>query len=94
MTFYLNHMLIMKLRFDAILYSKLGKEYSDAGDIKCSSTVWGLLPGLVRFYLTAATLCILFVEIENKKQKMNTQAQNIKINRRNIRKQKKTLKSQ
>jgi len=36
MTYYLKYLLIMELRFDAILYSKLGKENSNAGHIKCS----------------------------------------------------------
>jgi len=36
MTYYLKYLLIMQLRFDAILYSKLGEENSDAGLIKCS----------------------------------------------------------
>jgi len=36
MTCYLKYLLIMKLRFDAILYSKLCNENSDAGQIKCS----------------------------------------------------------
>jgi len=36
MTCYLKYLLIMELRFDAILYSKLGTKNSDAGHIKCS----------------------------------------------------------
>jgi len=35
MTYHL-HLLIMELHFDAILFSKLGNAYSDAGHIKCS----------------------------------------------------------
>jgi len=35
MTRYLKYLLIMQLRFDAILYSKLGNENFDAGHIKC-----------------------------------------------------------
>jgi len=31
-----KYLLIMELRFDAILYSKLGNKNSDAGHIKCS----------------------------------------------------------
>jgi len=31
-----KHLLIMELRFDAILYSNLSNENSDAGHIKCS----------------------------------------------------------
>jgi len=30
-----EYLLIMELRFDAILYFNLGKENFDAGDIKC-----------------------------------------------------------
>jgi len=30
----------MELRFDVILYSKLGNENSDVGHIKCSRGVW------------------------------------------------------
>jgi len=33
---YLKYLLIMELRLDVILYSKLGNENSDAGHIKCS----------------------------------------------------------
>jgi len=36
MTYILKHLLIMELRFDAILYSKLGNKNSDAGHIKRS----------------------------------------------------------
>jgi len=36
MTYYLKYLLVMDLRFDAILYSKSGNENSDAGHIKCS----------------------------------------------------------
>jgi len=36
MACYLKYLLIMELRFDVILYSKLGSENSDAGHIKCS----------------------------------------------------------
>jgi len=36
MTCYLKYLLIMELRFDAILYSELGNENSYAGHIKCS----------------------------------------------------------
>jgi len=36
MTYYLKYLLIRELSFDAILYSKLGNENSDAGHIKCS----------------------------------------------------------
>jgi len=37
MTHYLSkYLLIMEIRFDAILYSKLGNENSDTGHIKCS----------------------------------------------------------
>jgi len=35
MTCYLKYLLIMELRFDAILYSTLGNENFDAGNIKC-----------------------------------------------------------
>jgi len=31
-----KYLLIVELRFDAMLYSSLGKENSDAGHIKCS----------------------------------------------------------
>jgi len=31
-----KYLLIMELRFDAMLYSNLGNENSDAGHIKCS----------------------------------------------------------
>jgi len=34
--YYFKHLLIMVVRFDANLYSKLGNENSDAGHIKCS----------------------------------------------------------
>ena len=33
MTYYLKFLLVMELRFDASLYSKLGNENSDAGHI-------------------------------------------------------------
>jgi len=36
MTYYLKYLLIMELRFDVILYSKLGNQNSDAGHIKRS----------------------------------------------------------
>jgi len=36
MTYYLKYLLTMELRFEAILYSKLGKENSDTGHIKYS----------------------------------------------------------
>jgi len=36
MTCYLKYLLIMELRFDAILYSALGHKNFDAGHIKCS----------------------------------------------------------
>jgi len=36
MTYYVKYLLTMELRFDAILYSKLGDENSDAGHIICS----------------------------------------------------------
>jgi len=36
MVYYLKHLLIMELRFDAILYTNLGNENSNAGNIKCS----------------------------------------------------------
>ena len=36
MTCHLKYLLIMKLRFNAILYSTLGKENSDVGHIKRS----------------------------------------------------------
>jgi len=35
MTDYLKYLLIMELRFDAISYSELVNENSDAGHIKC-----------------------------------------------------------
>jgi len=35
MTYNLKYLLIMELRFDAILYYKLGNENSDTGHIKC-----------------------------------------------------------
>jgi len=31
-----KYLLIVEIRFDALLYSKLGNENSDAGHIKCS----------------------------------------------------------
>jgi len=34
-TYYLKYLLIVDLRFDMILYSKLANENSDAGHIKC-----------------------------------------------------------
>jgi len=36
MTYYLKYLLIMELRFHAILYSKLGNQNSDPGHIKRS----------------------------------------------------------
>jgi len=35
MTYYFKYLLIMEFSFDAILYSKLGNENSDAGHTKC-----------------------------------------------------------
>jgi len=36
MTYYLKYLLVIELRFDAILYSTLGNQNSDAGRFKCS----------------------------------------------------------
>jgi len=58
MTYILKHLLIMELRFDAILYSKLGNKNSDAGHIKRSR---GLARGPQVSYPCSEVWCVSII---------------------------------